>query len=135
MPNKLPHYGDQIPEEEFRRDLYPNPYGGQNVGVASEAAYDDATSAYDLKPANRALQDFEDDELKQVPILRAGTRLEQGAVYVDLHDPNRREFKALGSMSAERGQWLVPKSAVDYVLWNRLIGVTDPERLNQADEQ
>jgi hypothetical protein len=30
--------------------------------------------------------------------------------------------------------WYVPKSEVDYQLWNRLIGVTSPERLGDADE-
>ena len=32
-------------------------------------------------------------------------------------------------MVATKEHWYVPKAAVDYELWNRLIGVSDPERL------
>ena len=58
-----------------------------------------------------------------------GTRLEQGATYVDLHDPHRREFTATGDMTAGPDNWYVPKDAVDHQLWNRLIGIENPERL------
>ncbi len=36
------------------------------------------------------------------------------------------EFKATSGMEA--GRLIVPKSEVDYQLWNRLRGVTDPAR-------
>ena len=72
--------------------------------------------------------------VKQIPILPRGSRLEQGATYTDLRDPEPREFTATGDMQAGPGNWYVPKSAVDYQLWNRLIGVEDPERLGRADE-
>jgi len=45
---------------------------------------------------------------------------------MDLAD--RREFKATASMEVEAGKLIVPKSEVDYQLWNRLRGVTDPAR-------
>ena len=135
MPHKLPHYGEQVPEDEFRQDLYPNSYGGMNVGLASEHGDEDSISAYDLKQAHDWLRDYRDDELKAIPVLRQGTQLEQGAIYIDLAAPRREEFKALGNMTADQGRALVPKSQVDYPLWNRLIGVTNPERLNQADER
>ena len=63
-----------------------------------------------------------------------GSRLEQGATYVDLQDPQLREIKAMGNMEAGPNNWYVPKSEVDYQLWNRLIGITNPERLGDADE-
>ena len=37
-------------------------------------------------------------------ILAAGVRLEQGATYVDLADPQRREFKGLGNTEVQPGQ-------------------------------
>ena len=75
-----------------------------------------------------------DDALKQIPILWPDARLEQGATYIDLRDPRRREFTATGDMSAGEDNWYVPKDAVDYELWNRLIGITNPERLYTAPE-
>ena len=77
---------------------------------------------------------FSDDELKQITILPPGSRLEQGAVYIDLHDARREEIKARGDMEAGPQNLYVPKTEIDYQLWNRLIGVTNPERLGQADD-
>jgi hypothetical protein len=58
-----------------------------------------------------------------------------GATYIDLHAPEPREFKALGTMEAGPENWYVPKSEIDYQLWNLLIGVDNPERLGRADEE
>jgi hypothetical protein len=63
-----------------------------------------------------------------------GTRLAQGAVYVDLQDQMLREFTATGDMTTESNNWYAPKKEVDYQLWNRLIGIDSPERLGDADE-
>ena len=38
-------------------------------------------------------------------------------------------------MMVEPGQWIVPKHGVDYQLWNRLIGVDNPERTGEASER
>src|SRR6058998_1293210 len=92
-------------------------------------------SAFDVKPLHESLRGFMDDELKQIPVLVEGTRLEQGATYVDLRDPRRRELVARGDMVVEPGQWIVPKQGVDYRLWNRLLGVDNPERTGEAPER
>jgi hypothetical protein len=134
MPDREFRPGEQHPEE-WRQDLNPNALAGQNVGLAGPHPEQNARTAYDVKAAHRLLQDFSDDDLKQLPILPPGSRLEQGAVYVDLNDLDGGEIKARGDMVAERSQWLVPKSEVDYQLWNALIGVTNPERLGTADDQ
>ena len=68
------------------------------------------------------------DQLKQIPILPADSRLEQDATYIDLADPDHKEFKATSGMAAGPDSLLVPKTEVDYQLWNRLRGVTDPAR-------
>jgi hypothetical protein len=86
-----------------------------------------------VSPLQREPQNL-DDELKPIPIVPPGTRLEQGATYVDLQDPRLDEFTATGDMAAGPNNWYVPKSDVDYQLWNRLIGVVNPERLGEADE-
>jgi len=40
----------------------------------------------------------------------------------------------MGSMEAGSDNWYVPKTEVDYQLWNRLTGVQNPERLGEANE-
>jgi len=89
-------------------------------------------TAYDLKEAHRMLEGITDDGLKQIPVLWPGTRLDQGATYIDLREPRRREFTATADMIAGEDHWYVPKHDVDYELWNRLIGIANPERLYQA---
>jgi hypothetical protein len=70
---------------------------GQNVGLESPQP-EPARSAYDVNEARRVLEGITDDGLKQIPVLRPETWLEQGATNIDLHD--RREFVATGDMSA-----------------------------------
>lgn len=125
--------GQQHPEE-WRRDLNPDPVAGQNQGPSESQAEKDAATAYEVKSIHRQFHGFTDDELKRIPILSRGTRLQQGATYVDLQDEGLREFTATGDMEAGPNNWYVPKDEVDYQLWNRLIGVTNPERLGDADE-
>jgi hypothetical protein len=133
MTEKQFQPGEQHPEE-WRRDLNPDVNAGQNNELTDTRALSDAPTAYEVKGVHRQFHGFSDDELKRIPILRPGTRLEQGAVYVDLQDQMLREFKATGDMEAGPNDWYVPKSEVDYQLWNRLIGITNPERLGDADE-
>jgi hypothetical protein len=64
-----------------------------------------------------------------------GTRLEQGATYVDLRDPGRGEFTATGGMAAGPDDWYVAKDTVDYQLWNRLIGVRNPEHFGETNDR
>jgi hypothetical protein len=75
------------------------------------------------------------DKLKQLPVLPPGSRLQQGATYIDLRAPKPTEFTARGDEEANPDHWYVPKSAVDYQLRNRLIGVRNPERLGMAGER
>lgn len=133
MTEKQFQPGQQHPEE-WRDDLNPNAMKGQNQGMASNHPEKDAPTAYDIKAIHDMLDNITDDNLRQIPVLPAGTRLDQGAIYIDLRDPGRKEFKARGDMEAGPDNWYVPKSAVDYQLWNELIGVQNPERLGTADE-
>lgn len=136
MPGRtnLPNPGEQHPES-WRQDLNPDANAGQNVGLLGPHPELDADTAYDRKEVYRYLDGFADDELKRIPILPTGSRLEQGTKYVDLRDLSRHEFTAMGGMEAGPDNLYVLKSSVDYLLWNRLIGVLHPERLNQADQE
>jgi hypothetical protein len=130
MSERIPRPGEQHPEH-WRRDLNPDALAGNNVGARGPHPERDARTAYDVKDVHRYLRDFSDSELKQIPILPPGARLEQGATYIDLAHRQPRGFTATGDMTVGAYSYLVPKSAVDYQLWNRLIGVETPERIGR----
>jgi len=124
--------GDQHPER-YRQDLNPGPTAGQHHGIHGSGS--SGPAAYDVKDVHRTWRDLSDADLKQLPVLPEGTRLEQGAVYFDLNDPDRGEIKALGYMEAGPQNRYVAKHVVPYPLWNALIGVANPERLNVPDDR
>ena len=104
---------------------------GMNVGATGPYPHPEkgnVRTAFDLKGVHGAFRDFADDELKQIPVMPEGARLEEGATYLDLADPVPSEITAHGVMEAGKGHYYVAKTEVDYELWNRLRGVTDPER-------
>lgn len=119
-------------DDEFQRDLNPDSRAGNNVSVASEPGRFDRSAA-DIKDLYDRLGDYTTEELRQIPILPTGTRLKQGAKYINLLDPLRQEFTAMADQSADEGDYIVPKAQMSYDLWNRLTGVDDPDRL--ADSQ
>jgi hypothetical protein len=127
------HTGEQHPEE-YRHDLNPNAGAGQHWGLAGSTTGIELRAAYDIKDLHRRFHNLPDDELKQILILPEGARLEQGATYLDLNDPDRREFTATGDMIAGPQNYYVPKGRVDYEMWNRLRGVGDPIRTGVAPE-
>jgi hypothetical protein len=111
--------------EEYREDLNPDYLEGENYG---EPRYE-TRPAYDIKALHGRIRDLRDDELKAIPVLVEGSRLEQGATYFDLRNPQGGEFKAMGNMAAGPDNWYVPKSEVDYQLWNLITGVDNWDRL------
>jgi hypothetical protein len=117
MPEQIP--GPPHPDQ-WRKDLNPDFMAGQNFEEARSEREESRHNAYDVKRAHRQLSWLTDDELRNIPLLPPGTRLEQGATYIDLSAPEPREFTATGDMEAGERNLLVPKSEVDYELWNRL---------------
>ncbi len=120
---------EQKHPDEWQRDLNPDHMAGQNIGEVAADREQGLPTAYDLKSVHRSLQKFDDDDLKQIPVVPQGQRLQQGATYLDLNDPEREEFTATGDMQAGASNCYVPKSEVPYPVWNRLRGIEDPERL------
>ena len=124
--------GDFVPQkqvkhpDEYQDDLSPNRMAGQNVGPDVVDRVRPIPTAYDAKQLHRALDDFTDDELKQIPILPVGERLQQGATYIDLAENRPSEFKSTGGAEARAGHFLVPKDRVPYEIWNRLVGKDRP---------
>ncbi len=122
MPNQVYHGGQQ-PEDDFQKDLH------------RERREKHEQFASDLKGINFVNQGLSQEEMRHIPVLTEGSPLLQGATYYDLRHPGRGAFVAQASMHATDDNYYVPKSEVDYLLWNRLIGVTDPDRLDLADNQ
>lgn len=122
------HQADLKHPDEYQADLSPNRMAGQNVGPLSADSEVGLRTAYDVKEVHRSLNHFEDDDLKQIPVLEEGMRLQQGATYLDLRNPSREEFTATGDTTVDREGWYVAKDTVPYSIWNRLRGVEDPER-------
>jgi hypothetical protein len=110
------HRAQQQPDE-FRADLNPDYEAGENHGPPSYAT----RSAEEIKALHEILSPLRGDELRRIPVLAAGSRLEQGTTYLDLRFPQRGEFTAMGFMEAGPDDWLVPKSDMDHELWHRLL--------------
>lgn len=125
-----PHPG--ATEDFYTEDLIPDNLAGEDhgEGIASEVGL----TAYDVKELYGKLGDLTDDELKNIPIVPLGSRLEQGAKYLDLAHLEQDEFTAMAGMVADEGHYYVPKKATGYVLWNRLNQVNNPARLDESGE-
>ena len=126
-PGPKPH------SDEFERDLHPHMLTGMHHGESGPLPAQEGLTLYDFKDVQRLLHGLTDDELRGIPVVREGSRLEQGATYIDLRDENAREFKATAEMVAGPDNLYVPKNNVHYVMWNRLRGVHDPKRLDRGE--
>lgn len=122
-----PQAGAKHPPE-WQGDLSPDHLAGQNVGGESADREQGLRTAYDVKPLHRQMSEWQDDDLKQIPVLPQGQRLRQGGTYLDLNHLDRGEFTAMGDMEASSGNAYVPKDRVPYQVWNRLRGIDDVER-------
>jgi hypothetical protein len=122
--------------EEYKKDLNPNAMAGQNIGLGeTEPSRNSARSVFDTKEVHDRLSNLSDDELKQIRVLNEGTRLEQGATYIDLKQLDRGEFTATGEMKVGPDNWYVSKKDVPYNLWNLLVGNATPERTGMTNEE
>jgi hypothetical protein len=110
----------------WQQDLNPNHLAGQNIGLASELETRSDRTALTIRKQGWALGNLDDSELKQIPVIAEGSRLQQGATYVDLTADPPHEFTATGDMSADNGHAYVPKDRVPYEIWNRLLGEEKP---------
>src|SRR5438477_8598995 len=86
MTDKLHDPKTQGPEhkhqEPYQQDMNPEAAAGQNFGlIGPHPEKDNPRTAFDVKEAHRQLVGWTDDDLKQIPILPAGSRLEQGAKF------------------------------------------------------
>ena len=120
MPHQVYHGGQDTPDE-WQRDLQGAPIAPTRF-------------ASDMKDIQRLHPGLSGEELKRIPVLSEGTGLTQGTKYFDLLHPELGEISAGPGMRANEDNYYVAKTDVDYPLWNRMVGVTDPARLDQAPD-
>jgi hypothetical protein len=115
----LTNPGGSAPDatEEFVADIAPDTSATELGGHS-----DESRSAIDDKELHARLDILDQDELARLRILQPGARLEQGGTYLDLNDPARQPFKALGGQEADTHHRYVAKRDTDYELWNLLVG-------------
>jgi predicted nucleic acid-binding Zn-ribbon protein len=119
---------------EFEQDLTANNLAGEDNSVSNPTRY--AHTAAEFKEMHSVtLADLTNDELEYVQIVPEGTRLQQGAKYIDLHHLEQGEFTATSEMVASPTNAYVSKKDTDYVLWNRLNQVDTPARLDESAPQ
>lgn len=106
--------------DEWEKDLNPTHMQGQNIGPHNLEHSNPPTAADDTE-LTRSLEGFRQDELKEIPLVPTGRRLEQGAVYLDLRNPSSGPLTASGDMIADPAHLYTPRSEVPYEFWNRLL--------------
>lgn len=117
-------------ERDFHKDVPPD----ENIDATAPRSEAMGLTADALKDLRSRLPGLTDAELKRIPIEPEGYRLREGATYVNLRDPALTPFVATGGMVAGQGSALAPKSATDYLLWNRIVGVESPEQLDEPPD-
>jgi hypothetical protein len=115
---------DQAGSAEWKRQVHAAAGTGHGtpsrVQAARRTAYDDFEAHLLLRAA------FSDDEMRRIPIVAPGARLEEEAAYVDLRDPSREPIRAAAAMTAGEAQLLVPRAEVDSSTWERLTREVPP---------
>jgi hypothetical protein len=82
-------------------------------------------TALDVCREHRVLHELRADLLGQIPLLPDGARLIRRGEYLDLHDPARADFRALGDESVRPGQRVVARSEVSADAWRALLTACD----------
>ncbi len=115
--------GPEPHDESFDDDLAGPERTGSPAGHADESN----PAREDKHLAARLDERLTTQETARLAVLEAGTRLQQGSVYLDLDDLSRGPFKALGGHEAGPRDRYIAKRDTDHELWNRLAGDGDAE--------
>ena len=112
---------------------HPDVPGGLTHAVAGEPA--PTRQAFDMKELHTTLADFSAGELKQIRVLCAGSQLEAGSKYLKLSEHYRQEIQARGDEEVGPNDLYIPKRDTPFELWNRLLGIENPDRTKQPAGQ
>ena len=119
---------------EWRGDLNPERMEGQNIGASSKRNDSSACTAGDIDMLAGRLNGFTRDELSQIPIVPSGTKLKQGAVYLDMRIPSPVPFPATADITATEMSYYAPKADIPYELWNRLVAALGPATMGEGSQ-
>jgi hypothetical protein len=122
----------QTHPDQWQQDLNPNRMAGQNFHSSTQGSDRPARTAADIKALTGKLAELTVDQLAAIPIVPAGTRLKQGAVYLDLRHPAPAPFTATGEMIAQEINYYTPKAEVPYEFWNRIVELLSPGPLSET---
>lgn len=114
-------------EADVTEDLTANDRAGMSHGMEGQHPEWEGQSGASIKELHTRLADLTNDQLEQLTILPEGSRLKQGAKYLDLKHLDQGEFVATAGMSVEPGRQLIAKHDTDYLLWDQLSGVAEEE--------
>jgi hypothetical protein len=114
-------------EADVTEDLSANDRAGMNHDMEGQHPEWKGRSGASIKELHTRLADLTNDELEQLTILPTGSRLKQGAKYLELEHLDQGEFVATARMSVESEQQLIAKHDTDYLLWDRLSGFAEDE--------
>ena len=128
MTGKIYHPEDKHPDV-YQQDLAPDASKGLNHGQDGPPI--PTRVASDIKEMVNMLTDFNPQELRQIPVLCEGARLETEATYINLAQPRPHEIQALGDEDVGPDDLYVSKKDVPYELWNRLPGANTPREVHK----
>lgn len=114
--------GPEPRDDSFDDDLRSADPVGAPAGHTDEST----PAAEDKRIAARLDDRLSPEQLSRLAVLEPGTRLEQGGVYLDLGDPSRGPFKAIGGQEAGPRDRYVAKRDTDHELWRDLVGDREP---------
>jgi hypothetical protein len=120
---------------EWRADLNPESMEGQNIGASSKRNDPVARTTADIDVLAGRLNGFTRDELSQMPIVSPGTKLKQGAVYLDMRIPSPVPFTATADITATEMNYYAPKAEIPYELWNRLVAALGPATMGEGSKE
>ena len=120
---------------EWGGDLNPERMEGQNIGASSKHNESLARSAADIDVLASRLTELARDELSQIPIVPVGTKLKQGAVYLDMRIPSPVPFTATANITATEMNYYAPKAEIPYELWNRLVATLGPATMGEGSKE
>ena len=120
--------------DDWNKDLNPDRLEGQNIGASSKPDNLRAYTAADIDVLAGRLNSFSRDELSQIPIIRVGTKLKQGAVYLDMRIPAPVPFTATADTQATELNYYTPKAEIPYELWDRLVEALAPASMGEGSQ-
>ena len=120
--------------DEWSDDLNPNRMQGQNIGASSKPSNLRPHTAAEIDVLAGRLGSFSHDELLQIPIVPVGTKLKQGAVYLDMRIPAPVPFTAIADIKATELNYYAPKAEIPYELWDRLVEALSPASMGEPSK-